>query len=341
MKRREPDFTNMLKVLRRERPDRPVLYELFMNDPVYEKINGRKPDGDDLLSIARFRVDAFRRMGYDYATVKPSSFYFPTGEHEMKASVSLNDTAIIVDEKTFESYPWPDPDGCDYSTLEKIRPYMPDGMKIHIMCPGGVLEDVMTLVGYENMCMMVYDDPDLLQRIFDEIGWRLVRFYENVLQYDTVGFISCNDDWGFNTQTFLSLEDMRRYVFPWHRKIVETVHAAGRPILLHSCGYMKDVIDDIVELGYDAKHSYEDVIMPVEEAYEAWHDRLAILGGMDVNFVCTRTPEEIRARVRAMLERTEERGGYALGTGNSVPDYVPMENYVAMVSEAIGYDPLK
>ena len=71
--------------------------------------------------------------------------------------------------------------------------------------------------------------------------------------------------------------------------------------------------------------------MPVEEAYEQYHDRIAILGGIDVDFVCRSTPEEVYARSRAMLERSASRGGYALGTGNSVPEYIPYENFIAMI----------
>jgi len=70
----------------------------------------------------------------------------------------------------------------------------------------------------------------------------------------------------------------------------------------------------------------------VEDAYERWGGRIAILGGIDVDFVCRSTPEQIRERSRAMLKRAQKRGGYALGTGNSVPEYVPDENYLAMIS---------
>jgi uroporphyrinogen decarboxylase len=95
------------------------------------------------------------------------------------------------------------------------------------------------------------------------------------------------------------------------------------------------VIDDIIDdLGYDARHSYEDNIIPVERAYEDLHDRIAVLGGIDIHFLATATPEEIYRRCRLMLERTSERGGYALGSGNSIADFVPNENLLAMISAA-------
>jgi len=164
------------------------------------------------------------------------------------------------------------------------------------------------------------------------VGRRLVRFYEICAKFETVGALIANDDWGFKTATMLSPADLRRYVFGWYKKIVECAHKTGKPVILHSCGNLEKVYDDIIDdMKFDAKHSYEDVICPVEVAYEKWGGRIAILGGIDVDFMCRSTPEQIRRRCEVMLARTANRGGYALGTGNSVPEYVPYENYLAMI----------
>jgi uroporphyrinogen decarboxylase len=123
---------------------------------------------------------------------------------------------------------------------------------------------------------------------------RLVRYYQKVCQYDSVGACIANDDWGFKTHTMFSPKDLRRYIFPWYKKIVEVVHAAGKPIFLHSCGYFEQIIEDIIEdMKFDGRHSNEDNIVPVEEAYERYHNRIAILGGIDVDFICRSSPEDI------------------------------------------------
>ncbi len=134
----------------------------------------------------------------------------------------------------------------------------------------------------------------------------------------------------------LTPQQLRQYVFPWHKRIVEAVHCAGKPAILHSCGNFDTIIEDVIcDLKYDGKHSFEDNILPVEEAYERFGARISILGGIDLDFVCRSKPEEIRKRSIEMLRRAEKRGGYALGTGNSVPEYVPAENYFAMISAAL------
>ena len=180
--------------------------------------------------------------------------------------------------------------------------------------------------------MLLADDADLAKGIFDAVGSRLVRYYEICAAFDTVGALIVNDDWGFKTATMFSPADLRWYVFGWTKKIVKVIHKAGKPAILHSCGNLDRVMDDIIDdMKFDAKHSFEDVIIPVEQAYEKWGGRIAILGGIDMDFMCRSTPEQVRQRCEAMLAKVATRGGYALGTGNSVPEYVPFDSYIAMI----------
>ena len=343
---RKPDFENLLKILRRQAPDRPTLFEFFLNGPFYEKLTGKflGVEGKDWLWGAYNPVitEAFRIAGYDYVTVMGSQMKFETGEIEKKATISLNAGSVITDRKSFESYKWPDPDAFDYSDLERAKKMLPAGMKLIVYGPCGVLENVISLVGFERLCMLLADDADLVKDVFDAVGKRLVRYYEICAGFDSAGALIVNDDWGFKTATMLSPMDMRRYVFGWTKRIVEVIHKAGKPAILHSCGNLERVMDDIIDdMKFDAKHSFEDVIIPVEQAYDKWGGRIAILGGIDMDFMCRSTPEQIKQRCEAMLAKTSAKGGYALGTGNSVPEYVPFDNYIAMIDCVRAKDPAK
>lgn len=335
---REPDYRQFQKVLERKRPDRPTLFEFFLNGPLYTRLTGIPIPKDEVWPVLKWKsfcAKAYAAAGYDYLTIHASDFSFPSGHKDRTVSVSQNQNAVIVDRESLGRYKWPDPAAADHARLARSAEYLPVGMKLVVMGPGGVLENVIELCGYENLAMMILDNPSLAHEIFEAVGLRLVKYYQLAATYENVMAMISNDDWGFAQQTMFSPEDMRRFVFPWHRKIVQTIHAAGVPAILHSCGNLEAVMDEIIDdLKYDAKHSYEDKITPVEEAYARWGSRIAILGGIDVDFVCRSTPERIQDRCRRMLEMSESRGGYALGTGNSVPEYVPQDNYLAMVRAA-------
>jgi len=336
---RKPNFDNLRKVLSREKPDRFTLFEFFLNDGLYDCLtSGRIYDKNDHDLKWKKVIDAYHVLGYDFATIIASDFDFPSGREEKKGgieTITLNEGSIITDRASFERYRWPDADAFDYSRLDRLANYLPDGMKLIVWGPGGVLENVIKLVGFENMCLMTYDDPELLQQIFDRVGGEFVKYYSRCSYHPAVAALISNDDWGFNTQTMLSVKEMRRYVVPWHIKIAEVIHATGKPALLHSCGNLEAVMDDVIDvIGYQGKHSYEDKILPVERAYDLYANRIAILGGLDVDFLCRSAPDDVYARACFMLEKTGCRG-YALGSGNSIPNYVPEENYLAMIAAAV------
>jgi uroporphyrinogen decarboxylase len=333
---RKPDFKNVLKVLNREKPDRPTLFEFFLNKPLYEKLAGKEivASNSDWQwnTVCPVLINGFKNAGYDYVTVQGSTFAFPNNEIEQKKTISLNAGNMIYDRESFTKYPWPNPEDFDYSQLETANKMLPDGMKLIVCGPGGVLENAIALVGYERLCMLSFDNPTLVGDIFDAIGERLARYYKICASYKSVGALISNDDWGFKTQTMLSPRDMREYVIPWHKEIVDTIHNAGKPAILHSCGKLDEVMEDIINIGFDAKHSYEDAIEPVESFYNRMAGKIAVVGGIDLNFIITSSEQQIAKRAKDMLRLSEKKGGYALGTGNSVPEYVPDEKYFAMIN---------
>jgi uroporphyrinogen decarboxylase len=333
---RKPDFNNLMLVLQRQKPDRPTLFEFFLNERLYQHLGDPQYQYplDDVQANLRNMI-AFRNSGYDYFNMLLPGFNFSRPEHERGKSISQNEGAVIHDWASYRSYAWPDPHGADYAMLDVIQSTMPDGMKLIIYGPCGVLENAIELVGYEPLCLMLSDDEKLARVVFDEVGSRLLAYYERCSAHAAVGACIVNDDWGFKTQTLFSPRQMRRFVFPWHKRTVAAIHANGKPAILHSCGHFERIIEDIiVDIGFDARHSYEDNILPVEEAYDRYHDRIAILGGIDLDFVCRADPRQVYERSKRMLERAVH-GGYALGTGNSVPDYVPDEGYFAMTRAAL------
>jgi uroporphyrinogen decarboxylase len=267
-----PDFNNFLKVFSHSPLEKPVLFEFFLNEKLYGYLAradmAQQDNNPDKLKIV---VTAFKNAGYDYATI-PSSYTetlaFQKEETDQIETKSLNEGFIITNRDEFNNYDWPDPDNGNYNIFNELEKDLDPNMKLIACGPGGVLENVIELVGFERLCCMTLEDPEFAQDIFDAVGSRLTRYYE--------------------------IQDMK----------------------------------------YDGKHSYEDEIISVEDAYEKWGDRIAILGGIDLDFLVRSSKKDIFFRAKKLLELTHEKGGYALGSGNSIPEYVPNDNYFAMLSAA-------
>jgi uroporphyrinogen decarboxylase len=149
-----------------------------------------------------------------------------------------------------------------------------------------------------------------------------------------IGALWLGDDLGYKTSTILSPRHLRQFIFPVQKKLAAIAHAHNMPFMLHSCGNLERILPELIEdVGIDARHSFEDAIIPVGESKRRWGDRIAILGGVDMDFLCRSTEDEVRAYTRRVIEECAPGGGYALGTGNTVANYIPVRNYLAMVQE--------
>jgi uroporphyrinogen decarboxylase len=90
-------------------------------------------------------------------------------------------------------------------------------------------------------------------------------------------------------------------------------------------------------VGIDAKHSFEDNVLPVTDAKQLYGSRLSLLGGVDVDLLARGDEQTIRARTREILTVCHPGGGYCIGSGNWVTDYVPLDSYLTMLHEAQRY----
>ena len=342
MKAADPDFSRLRTVLLRQgEPDRIPLYELFADQEIMEAVLGKSlPDSPE--GYWKGVIQFYYQLGYDYVPVPVQiglahdNVLFGQDTAELarpKRQWQDEHHGVIETHESFQRYPWPDPDQIDISAIELVVQNLPHGMKV-IGQTSGVLENVMWLMGYEPLSYALYDAPRLVSDMFERVGTLLVAAHRKMAEVKGVGALCLGDDMGFKTSTMIAPELLRQYVFPWQKKIVEVAHDHNLPLILHSCGNLNAIMDDLIDLvGIDAKHSYEDAILPITEAKRRWGDRIAVLGGVDVDLLTKGSEEQVRARVREIVRVCAPGGGFALGTGNSVANYIPVKNYLAMLDE--------
>ena len=150
------------------------------------------------------------------------------------------------------------------------------------------------------------------------------------------GALRQGDDLGFKTSTFLKPDDLRRLVLPIYKQMAEIAHAQDKPFILHSCGNLAELYEDLIEdCQIDAKHSFEEAILPVEDFKAQYGKRMTPLGGLDVDMICRAEEPQLRAYAREKIEKCFADGYWALGTGNSLTNYMPVENYLIVLEEGL------
>lgn len=349
-------------MLRRGRPDRVPLFELAIAEAVMTELNDgplislpENPNTADLHAWAAPRVQLWHRLGYDYYRVRaeipfprnlqavPDTAFATSGMPASAASSPLRQWAdegmgIIQNAYDFEQYHWPSSASIGFAQAEAAIACLPEGMGA-IGFSGGVLEWATALMGLEGFMLALHDNPDLVRNVVDRIGQSIHDAFQVFCRVPEVFAIWLGDDLGFKTSTLISPEHLREYILPWHRKYAELAHQSDRFFILHSCGQVDPIMPELLDtVGIDGKHSFEDVIVPVERFKAHWGDRVAVLGGVDVDLLARASEERVRTRTRQILDACAPTGGYACGSGNSISNYVPVSNYLAMIETVHAYN---
>lgn len=275
------------------------------------------------------------RVGQDTAILPKISSVYSVDRVDGRREWTEEKHGLITSWKEFEEFPW------DRMNLEIDTYYdfmsenLPEGMKV--VPVHGLYETVSDqLLGQEGLYYLLYDQPDLVKAVINEWGKICYKFYEAVLSFECVGAIWHGDDLGHKTGSMISPELLRKLVFPWYRDYSSLAHKHGRQFWVHCCGNVLEIMDDLIEdIKLDVFHSFQDGIIPVGDFQKRYGKRMGILGGVDVDKLCRLNKENLREYVRGILDECMPRGGYALGSGNSITNYIPLENYLAMLEEGL------
>jgi uroporphyrinogen decarboxylase len=337
-----PDHRHFEAVVANRRPARLPLYEHIIDPTQVERVLGESlgrdlstTDGLDRFFSGYCRF--FREMTYDVVSLEVClTEILP--EH---GALLGGRPGPIQDRADFDAYPWHELEERYWALarprFDALARHLPPGMKAVGGVGNGVFEAAEDLVGLEYLPFMEADDPQLYTDLYNRIGdtyatlWRrLLRDYRDVFCVCRFG-----DDLGFKTSLLTNPATVRGHIIPQYRKIIGLIRGAGKPFLWHSCGCIFGIMDDVIALGIGAKHSNEDTIAPFDRWITDYGGRIGLCGGFDLDFLCRATPEEVFRRVCDDGRRFRAAArGYALGSGNSIAEYVPIENYLAMVGAA-------
>jgi len=193
---------------------------------------------------------------------------------------------IITTWEEFERYDWPDPAAADYAVLEYFERELRDNMRVfHVV---DIWEVVVGFFGFESLAYAVYEDRALVRAMFDKVGAFVAAVAETVCDFDCYGAVYLGDDLAFKTSLFMSPDLLRELIIPWHQRIADIAHAHGKLFLFHCCGNMYPLIDEYIDhVRIDAKHSFEESVLPVTEVKHRYGKRLTLLArGRLVNLGC-------------------------------------------------------
>lgn len=340
MQKFQPDYRNIVDAAYNRQAARLPLYEHLVDTGKIGEIIGKDFAGliegtdRDLDEFFSLYCGFFKDYGYDIVP-----FECCIGGI-MPGSGALGDSRVVPVIRTredMEKYPWEEIPERYFERFGRmfraLRRQMPEGMKAIGGVGNGIFECVQDLVGYENLCLLMYDDEDMFAEVFQKVRANNLKIWKRFLEEfsDVYCVLRFGDDLGYKSNTLLPPDTIREFIIPGYKAIIQLVHQYGKPFLLHSCGCIFPVMEDLIGAGIDAKHSNEDQIAPFSEWVERYGDRIGNFGGIDVDALCQLDCPALKEYIVDIIERTKGHGGIAISTGNSIPGYVPTQGYLDML----------
>lgn len=344
-----------LLALKRQPVDRVPLFDFLFQKPLFTELLGRTPDAYN----ARDAMDLTIAMGLDGVWI-PYGCYSGWSAQKISERVYKDEwgTTFQQDEA---AWPIDAPIAFPLKTREDLRHYVaPDPLaegrldEIHtalamnkalgddaVAVLGGVngpLTITWFLIGYENICLSLYDDPRFLEELVDIAVDFDVKAINRMAEAGVDAMILA-DDYGASAQGLLRPEHFKAIYKPALKRIIDCIKANNLPAFLHCCGRVYDYLDDLVEIGIDAYHPMQRTAgMDLATVKRKYGDRICLVGNIDSSRTLPfGTLEEIEAETREALRIAAPGYGYILGSDHSLHDGIPVRNILRMFDVARQY----
>lgn len=209
----------------------------------------------------------------------------------------------ITDPAYIDKFPWPDPDKMvdREESLRRAKAISPEYARMGIMWSVH-FQDACAAFGMENALITMMAFPEMFQAVIDRITDFYLRvneiFYEATKGY--LDAVLIGNDFGSQRSLLVSPDDLRQFVFPGTKKLVDQAKSYGLKIVHHSCGAIYPVIGDLFDMGIDVIHPIQALAtdMEPEKLKNTYGDRGAFFGGVDAQqLLVNGYPEEVKASV--------------------------------------------
>jgi 5-methyltetrahydrofolate--homocysteine methyltransferase len=188
------------------------------------------------------------------------------------------------------------------------------------------------MIGLEDCMTMVYEDRDFIEELLEISSNYWTKFVKRAID-EGVDFIWPADDVAFKTGLFLPPKIMKEMWLPHLKRIIEPALEAGKPVMFHSDGKIDDIVPWLIDSGVDCINPMDPYGVDYREYKKKFGDRLCLSGNIDIEYPLAHgTPEEVENDVKEHMEILKPGGGYVACSSHSIVNYIPHENYMAMIN---------
>jgi len=318
----------VLLALKHEQPDK-VPFNLDLTDLVYERL--KEYFGDD---------DFFEKTGSHLAQERNESFtevsdteffdmFGVLWSREQEGDFGIVKNRALAN-AGFGDYVFPEPEEALIREKCERLVAQPDKFTMYII-GFSLFERAWTLRGFNEILMDFLLEKGFAGELLDRIVEYNLKVVDIVAEYG-IDCIFFGDDWGQQKGLIMGPPIWKEFIRPRIKRQYDHVKGKGMYVAQHSCGDIREVFADLVDLGLDIYNTFQPEIFDASEMKREYGKYVTFYGGISTQRLLPfESPDGVRKETRKMMDIVGKDGGFIVAPTHAIPNDVPTENILAFL----------